>query len=278
VRSQAIRIEIGELMPDGYRINEIATELGVTPSWVSARLDELRSEIVLAAGGFLPLSDTEYAALKDSLAEHGQQVPIIVGSSGLLDGKHRITALRELGITEILVQFVTDADPETERRISRTVNAARRMLNRAQKEALVRSELEHNWARSSRQIALDCGCSIGFVETIREAVRTEREPAVDELVLDDEPLLSVTDNGAEKAAPRSVGEAVRAATIPREEEMRVDARGVRRPAYPKNAEMRKRRSGPNRPHGYAECCHGVRHAIFRTGPGKTWRLEQVDDG
>ena len=167
-------------MPDGYRINEIATELNVTPSWVSQRLDELRSEIILQTGGFLPLTDTEYDALKDSIAQHGQQVPILVGTTGLLDGKHRLLCLRELGIGHVLVQFVVDTDPETERRISRTVNAARRMLNRAQKESLVRAELQHDWQRSSRQIALDCGCSHHFVETIRTAIRAEREAMGDE--------------------------------------------------------------------------------------------------
>jgi ParB-like chromosome segregation protein Spo0J len=275
------------MMPSGYRLNEIAKELDVTPSWVSQRLDELRSEIVLAGGGFLPLSDSEYEALKASIAEHGQRVPVIVGASGVLDGKHRLTALRELGITEVLVEFVTDADPETERRISRTVNAARRMLNRAQKEALVRAELEQNWSRSSRQIALDCGCSPPFVETIRDAVRRERETENEDWEFDDEPALKVTHDGKEVPAPRSVGEAVRAASVPREEEMRVDAGGVRRPAYVRKPGTSHKASEPHsrwagreghadRPKGHATCAHGQQHAIYRADDG-TWTLKP-DDG
>ena len=275
-RSQAIRIEIGELMPDGYRINEIAAELNVTPSWVSQRLDELRSEIILQTGGFLPLTETEYAALKASLAEHGQQVPILVGSTGLLDGKHRIHALRELGSSSILVQFVTDTDPETERRISRTVNAARRMLNRAQKEALVRAELEHNWARSSRQIGLDCGCTHDFVETIRSTVRAEREAMNDEPGLepapDEEPVLATI---AGSSAPRSVGEAIHAATVPRHEEARVGADGKRRIAYTRRNP--KPRSGP-KTLAIVTCAHGQRHRLVHHGVGKGgYELIPLDD-
>lgn len=279
-RSQAIQIEIGELMPDGYRINEIATELNVTPSWVSQRLDELRSEILLQTGGFLPLTDTEYAALKASIAEHGQQVPVLLGSTGLLDGKHRILALRELGITTVLAQFVTDANPETERRISRTVNASRRMLNRAQKEALVRAELEHNWTRSSRQIALDCGCSHDFVETIRRAVRAEREtmnhePGPDPD--DDEPVLATI---AGTTAPRSVGEAVNTATVQPHEEARVGRDGKRRIAYAQRTNKlpptaRRLKSCV----AILTCAHGQRHELIHHGIGRnrTYELIPIDD-
>ncbi|MES2156064.1 MAG: ParB N-terminal domain-containing protein, partial [bacterium] len=272
-RSQAIRIEIGELMPDGYRLNEIATELGVTPSWVSQRLDELRSEIILQTGGFLPLTDTEYAALKDSIAQHGQQVPILVGSSGLLDGKHRLLCLRELGIAEVLVQFVIDQDPETERRISRTVNAARRMLNRAQKEALVRAELHHNWQRSSRQIALDCGCSHHFVETIRDAIRTERA------TMHDEPPLEIpADDPLDQPIP--VPPLV-PPPPPRNQDSRQGSDGRQ---FPPRSAYKQRPKGSTVPRekilATVTCSHGQEHHLHSAGPIRTrryWLTPLEDD-
>ena len=274
-RSQAIRIEIGELMPDGYRINEIATELNVTPSWVSQRLDELRSEIILQTGGFLPLTDTEYDALKDSIAQHGQQVPILVGSTGLLDGKHRILCLRELGITTVLVQFVTDTDDETERRISRTVNAARRMLNRAQKEALVRAELQHDWQRSSRQIALDCGCSHAFVETIRDAVRAERA------TMHDEPPLEIAADNPDDA-PIVVAPLV-PTPPPKHEDARRGSDGRQFPprtAYKQRARKPTTDPAAERIMATVTCSHGQPHHLHGAGtPHKRryWLTPIADD-
>lgn len=271
-RSQAIRIEIGELMPDGYRLNEIATELGVTPSWVSQRLDELRSEIVLQTGGFLPLTDTEYSTLKDSIAQHGQQVPVLIGDTGLLDGKHRILALRELGITTLLAQFVTNTDPETEHRISRTVNAARRMLNRAQKEALVRAELAHNWQRSSRQIGLDCGCSHAFVETIRTAVRAEHATMGDE-----PPLELPAEDPAD--APIVVAPLV-LPPPPKSEDARQGSDGRKFP--PRTAyKQRSTKLDPaaERIVTTVTCAHGHDHHLHAAGPGSRRRywLTPLDD-
>lgn len=46
------------------------------------------------------LSDAEFRALKDSLREHGCLVAIEYDENGdVLDGHHRLRALRELGIT-----------------------------------------------------------------------------------------------------------------------------------------------------------------------------------
>ena len=243
-RSRAIKILIGDKLPDGYRLNEIATELGVSASWVSQRLDELRNELLLQSGHFLPLTDTEYAALRDSIREHGQRVPILVGQSGLLDGKHRLLALRELGVHEVLVEFVTGFTPEQEHQIAVAVNAARRMLTRAQKEQLIRAELERDWERSSRQIAASCGVTHPTVEAIRTAVRAERAA--------------------------EAGDTAQAPATARAAERRTDATGTKRPAYPERTPQLGS-DGQERPLGHAPCSHGQRHAIYRDGPG--YRLE-----
>lgn len=173
-RSKAIRIAIGDQIPDGYKLTEIANELGVSPSWVSARLDELRTEILLQQGRFLPLTDNEYAALEASILEHGQQVPILIGETGLVDGLHRCQILLKHGHTEALAVFLIGYTPDQERDIGVTVNTARRMLTRAHKEALIRHELETDWNRSSRSIATLCGVNHETVEAVRTRIRTER--------------------------------------------------------------------------------------------------------
>ena len=243
-RSRAIKILIGDKLPDGYRLNEIATELGVSASWVSQRLDELRNELLLQSGHFLPLTDTEYQALKDSIAEHGQQVPLLIGEHiACLDGKHRALVLRDLGIEEASAIFLHGYSAEEERRISVAVNAARRMLTRAQKEQLVRHELERDWNRSSRQIAAACGVSHPTVETIRAAIRTER----------------AADTELEPLQPLPA----------RADERRTDRAGTDRPAYVERGANPG--DGQEQRLGYLTCAHGQRHALYRDGAG--YRLE-----
>ncbi len=245
---------IGDEIPDGYKLNEIAKELEVSPSWVSNRLDELRNEILLRAGKFLPLTDHEYATLLASIREHGQRVPILIGETGLLDGLHRCLALLELGTTEALAVFVIGEPPETERQIGVTVNTARRMLTRAQKEQLVRSELERDWARSSRHIAAICGVHHATVETIRTKVRDERHTETAE------PALEQDDPDRPPPPP------VPPPPLPNDER-RIDSRGTLRPAQVARdtppVETR------DQPLGYAPCPHcGTPTLIVRLTHGK----------
>ena len=77
-------------MVEGYELNEIASELGQSPSWVSERLNELRDELLLDNGRFFPLTDQEYGALRQSISDHGVQTPIVIGEHiALIDGRHR---------------------------------------------------------------------------------------------------------------------------------------------------------------------------------------------
>jgi ParB-like chromosome segregation protein Spo0J len=76
----------------------------------------------------------EYAALRDSIAAHGVLVPLDVTSEGVvLDGRARLGAAQELGLTSVPVRIVSIDDP-----IAYMVRAAieRRHLTASQRAAL----------------------------------------------------------------------------------------------------------------------------------------------
>jgi ParB-like nuclease domain len=238
---------IGDRLPEGYRINEIANELGVTPSWVSQRLDELRNELLLATGRFFPLSDAEWTSLKQSVRDHGVQTPIVIGEHiPLVDGRHRCIASRELGITEIPAVFLIGKTPEEERELSITLNAARRQLGQAQKRALIRRELTRDPSKSDRRIGAVCGVDHKTVGTVRNEMTAE-----------------------EQASAEATGETAAGAYEP---ETRIDTLGRAQPAPPQRATVAAAfEEDADRPLGHAACCHGQRHAIIRDGGG--YRLE-----
>lgn len=90
-----------------------------------------------------PLSDAEYANLRDDIAENGFHYPVIVDEHGeIIDGHHRARAATELGIDypKDVREGLTEAE---KRQISFSSNANRRSLTAAQKrEYLKRSILE----------------------------------------------------------------------------------------------------------------------------------------
>lgn len=47
------------------------------------------------------MTKVQYEALKASILEHGQQVPVVVYRGKIIDGRHRCKAIRELGMTDI---------------------------------------------------------------------------------------------------------------------------------------------------------------------------------
>jgi predicted GTPase len=47
------------------------------------------------------MTDARFKALKNSIAELGQKLPIIMYRGKCIDGRHRVKAFRELGLTEI---------------------------------------------------------------------------------------------------------------------------------------------------------------------------------
>jgi hypothetical protein len=253
-RSKAVRVVIGDEMPDGYSLTMLAKELGRTPSWVSGRLDELRSEILLNSGYFLPLTDAEFDNLRENIKEFGVQTPILIGEHQLIDGRHRWLISVELGLTDIPAQFILGKTAQYEHDLGVGVNTARRHLSRKQKETIIRAELQRDWSRSSRTIAAMCGVSFPTVESIRAKMRfeAEYEPSHEEV--------------------QNVKEEINAwVPPPKEEDVRVTAATDRRPSYKRSAYPDRPPASP-RPTGSVVCqsC-GVVHNLFNTNEG--WRIE-----
>jgi len=68
-------------------------------------------EIHPAATLMPALSDGEYHALCDDIEKHGVRRPIAIWRGLLLDGRHRVRACTELGITAPEIHLADDLDP-----------------------------------------------------------------------------------------------------------------------------------------------------------------------
>lgn len=247
-RSQSISLLIGEDLVEGYRPNEIAEKLGRPSSWVAERLEELKAEIALDTGHFLPLSYNEFESLTESIKEFGVHSPVLIGEHQLIDGRHRWIISHTLGLKEIPAVFIMGLTAEQEHDIGVAVNSARRHLNRKQKQMIIRGELKRDWSRPSRQIAAICGVSAPTVEVVREEMR--REAAAAEVAPQEE-----TDEPQQPTERVFVPPA-------KELDMRVDKRGRVQPAY-----VPERNPAPvtEKFLGYATCGHGQMHELYLSG-------------
>jgi hypothetical protein len=69
-------------LEDGYSIAEIAGQLGVDADALELDWENLAARVMALSGHveLPPLSEEEFEALKQSIAEHGQKSPILRGS------------------------------------------------------------------------------------------------------------------------------------------------------------------------------------------------------
>lgn len=127
-----------------------------------------------------PLSKEEYAALKADIADNGIRVPVDVDETGtVLDGHHRQQLAAELGI-ECPTRVVADLSEEDKRHHALAVNTARRTLNREQRRALIRAELQHDPHRSDRAIGRWIGVDGKTVASVREEMEEEQHEQTEE--------------------------------------------------------------------------------------------------
>ena len=262
--SQAVKILIGDKIPEGYNLTEIANELGQSSSWVSERLTLLRHEILLQNDLFFPLTDHEYAALRQSIADDGIQVPVILGQYiPLIDGRHRLLIAQELGLDTAPAVLTQGLTPEQERRLAISLNAARRQLSRAQKRTIIETELMRDPARSDRTIAAIAGVHHETVGAVRNEIARLQQLEAPTAAETATPTEHAGTTGTPPAPPRP----------PVNPPHRIDNTGRAQPAPPLRPEPAPLPADDqqDKPIGHAECCHGQRHAIIRDGHG--YRLE-----
>ena len=84
-----------------------------------------------------PLSEAEYAALRESIQSYGVMVPVVVDEDGsVIDGYHRVKVCRELGIDwpSTVLSGLTEAEKWDR---ARDLNDARRHLTASQRKAVL---------------------------------------------------------------------------------------------------------------------------------------------
>lgn len=122
-----------------------------------------------------PLSETEYKDLKESIKNHGIQVPIIIDEEKVaLDGGHRLKIAAELKIPQDQIPFTVKddlADEEAKMAYALEINVRRRQLNKQQKDKLIRDLIKKGW--SIRFVARNVDVSVGKVAKEAAAVRAE---------------------------------------------------------------------------------------------------------
>lgn len=114
-----------------------------------------------------PLSAEEYEGLRASIALHGVLVPILLTGDGrIIDGNNRKEIAEGLGYDcpEIVQPGLTGDEI---RALARSLNLARRQLNREQRRELVADQLRETPAWSNRRVAKALGVTHPTVASVR---------------------------------------------------------------------------------------------------------------
>lgn len=129
-----------------------------------------------------PLSEEEYAALKEDIAKRGVLVPVEYDEDGnILDGHHRVRACEELGIKNwpSIVRIGMSEDEKAEHVLK--LNIARRHLPREWKQKKAKELREQGW--SYRRIADVLGVKhITIIRWLKESGGTFVPPETETMV------------------------------------------------------------------------------------------------
>ena len=116
-----------------------------------------------------PTTPQEDKAIKKTIQKEGVIYPLIGDEHGvLIDGIRTYKVCRELKIRDVWVVTLYGLSHEERRHKRLALNVNRRQLTRMQRRELVRQELLHNPAISSRRLAEIVGGSHNTVTTVRE--------------------------------------------------------------------------------------------------------------
>jgi ParB-like chromosome segregation protein Spo0J len=174
--SDAERQTLEQVVPrieDGYSISEIAEQLAVDADELERAWENLAARIMALSGHIElpPLSDEEFEALKQSIAEQGQKSPILRGSpssgapGAIVDGDTRLRICDQLRIVPWIVDV--DGDADQLRSLGLVLNLARRHLSASSRRGIVKAELLRDATRSDRAIAAFVGVSPTTVGAVR---------------------------------------------------------------------------------------------------------------
>lgn len=171
---------IAPLLADGADAAMVADQLGCSSKQVNEAMAVLREELRAQKEGAVlpPLRDDDYEALRDSIQQLGQLVPIVVDDKGRPlydDGNHRLRACTELGLEPWTVAYETsptsrNGSGDWRRAASLAVNTARRQLTPEQRKRIVAAELLYDPTSSDRSIAARAGLSHPTVAKVRKAL------------------------------------------------------------------------------------------------------------
>lgn len=121
------------------------------------------------------LSDEEYEALKNDIAENGVRVPIDIDENGtILDGHHRAWITADLGI-DCPRRLVAGLNEEQKRTHAVAVNVHRRSLSREQRRELIQRSLKADPQLSDRQHAERAGTTHPTVASVRRTLEASGE-------------------------------------------------------------------------------------------------------
>jgi ParB-like chromosome segregation protein Spo0J len=130
-----------------------------------------------------PLSDEEYQALKEDMAENGMLVPVVQDTAGnIIDGHHRVRAYQELlAEGRAAGGFPTversGLPTEEKRDLAWRLNMQRRHLNRAQKHEAIERKLKESPEWADNRIAKLLGVDGKTVRLARVMLEGRKEIA-----------------------------------------------------------------------------------------------------
>jgi ParB-like chromosome segregation protein Spo0J len=129
-----------------------------------------------------PLSDEEYRALKEDIAERGVTLPVVLdGEGNVIDGHHRIRAVEELraegrGVADPITMTRGDLETDEDKRDEAwRLNMQRRHLNQLQKRDAIAAKLKESPGWADNRIAQLLGVDGKTVRSVRTSLEIRKE-------------------------------------------------------------------------------------------------------
>lgn len=169
------------LIEQGFSFADIAVQVGSDPREIERRVEDLGARLMALSGAIElpPLADDEYEALKQSIADHGQWMPILRGSptSGLpgeiVDGRHRRRACAQLRMEPKIVDV--DGTADQLHSLGLVLNLARRHMSTSSRRGIIKAKLLADPQKSDRAIAAAVGVDHKTVGAVRRELEQREE-------------------------------------------------------------------------------------------------------